>query len=94
MAVSLPPMNSSLFSSQRAVAIASRVFRCVYLVAFAACCASAAPTDDVYKFGPDSEPQPGVPQGKVTAWAKLPSEAYPGTVHDYCIYVPAQYDAR
>jgi enterochelin esterase family protein len=29
----------------------------------------------------------------VGEWAKLPSEAYPGTLHDYCIYVPAQYDA-
>lgn len=53
---------------------------------------SAAPTDDVYKLGPDSMPQPGVPQGKVTEWAKLPSQAYPGTLHDYCVYVPAQYD--
>src|SRR5688500_7063506 len=53
---------------------------------------SAAPTDDVYKLGPDSAPQPGVPQGKVSEWAQLPSEAYPGTLHDYCVYVPAQYD--
>lgn len=54
--------------------------------------ASAAPTDDVYHLGPDSAPQPGVPQGTVTEWAQLPSEAYPGTLHDYCVYVPAQYD--
>jgi enterochelin esterase-like enzyme len=55
--------------------------------------ATAAPTDDLYRLGPDSEPHPGVPQGKVGEWLKLPSEAYPGTLHDYCIYVPAQYDA-
>lgn len=55
--------------------------------------APAAPLDDVYKLGPDSMVQPGVPQGTVTAWARLPSEAYPGTLHDYCVYVPAQYDA-
>ncbi|MCX6953692.1 MAG: alpha/beta hydrolase-fold protein [Verrucomicrobia bacterium] len=54
--------------------------------------ASAAPLDDVYKLGPDSQVQPGVPQGRVTEWTKLPSEAYPGTLHDYCVYVPAQYD--
>ncbi|MEO7597989.1 MAG: alpha/beta hydrolase-fold protein [Opitutus sp.] len=53
---------------------------------------SAAPTDDVYKLGPDSEVQTDVPQGKVTDWAQLPSNAYPGTLHDYCVYVPAQYD--
>ncbi len=52
----------------------------------------AAPTDDVYVLGPDSEPHPGVPQGKVSEWAQLPSAAYPGTLHDYCVYVPAQYD--
>jgi enterochelin esterase family protein len=52
----------------------------------------AAPLDEVYKLGPDSMPQPGVPQGKVTPWVQLPSEAYPGTLHDYCVYVPAQYD--
>lgn len=54
--------------------------------------AIAAPTDDVYRLGPDSEQQPGVPQGKISEWAQLPSEAYPGTLHDYCVYVPAQYD--
>ncbi len=59
------------------------------LLATAVC---AAPTDDVYKLGPDSLVQPGVPQGTVTAWTQLPSEAYPGTLHDYCVYVPAQYD--
>ena len=52
----------------------------------------AAPTDDVYLLGPDSEAHPGVPQGKVTDWEKLPSNAYPGTLHDFCVYVPAQYN--
>jgi enterochelin esterase family protein len=28
----------------------------------------------------------------VTDWEKLPSQAYPGTLHDFCVYVPAQYD--
>lgn len=52
----------------------------------------AAETDETYLLGPDSAPQTGVPQGKVTEWEQLPSEAYPGTVHDFCVYVPAQYD--
>ena len=56
--------------------------------------AIAAPTDDVYKLGPDSLPQEGVPQGKVTEWVQLPSQAYPGTLHDYCVYVPAQYEGK
>ncbi len=54
--------------------------------------ALAAPTDDVYRLGPDSAQQEGVPEGKVGEWRQLPSEAYPGTLHDYCVYVPAQYD--
>ena len=54
----------------------------------------AASHDALYKLGPDSLPQEGVPQGKVTEWAQLPSEAYPGTLHDYCVYVPAQYDGK
>ncbi len=58
----------------------------------AASALTAAPADDVYRLGPDSEPHEGVPQGKVTDWEKLPSLAYPGTLHDFCVYVPAQYD--
>ena len=49
--------------------------------------------DEVYKLGPDSQVQPGVPTGTVTPWEQLPSQAYPGTLHDFCVYVPAQYKA-
>jgi enterochelin esterase family protein len=66
---------------------------CTFSLALAGA-AIAAPTDDVYKFGPDSLPQEGVPKGKVTEWEQLPSQAYPGTLHDYCVYVPAQYDGK
>lgn len=52
----------------------------------------APSVDALYHLGPDSEPQPGVPHGTVTPWEKLPSQAYPGTLHDFCVYVPAQYD--
>jgi predicted alpha/beta superfamily hydrolase len=54
----------------------------------------ADPLNDVYLLGPDSSPQAGVPQGNVTSWEKLPSAAYPGTLHDFCVYVPAQYDPK
>jgi predicted alpha/beta superfamily hydrolase len=67
----------------------------ISLIAWAACCAvrvPAASIDTIYLLGPDSEEHPGVPQGKVTGWETLPSEAYPGTLHDFCVYVPAQYD--
>jgi enterochelin esterase-like enzyme len=47
-----------------------------------------------YKFGPDSERQDGVPRGELI---KMPpftnSMIYPGTVRDWWIYVPKQYEA-
>lgn len=46
---------------------------------------------DAYALGPDSLEQPGVPQGKVTKY-QWRSEIFPGTVRDYYVYVPAQYD--
>jgi len=46
-----------------------------------------------YKYGPDSFRQPGVPQGKVSKHVWTTSSIYPGTVHDYWVYVPAQYKA-
>ncbi|HTU16887.1 MAG TPA: alpha/beta hydrolase-fold protein, partial [Gemmataceae bacterium] len=48
---------------------------------------------DDYKLGPDSQVHKDVPQGKVTkhSWT---SNIFPGTVRDYWIYVPAQYDGK
>ena len=45
-----------------------------------------------YPLGPDSQRQPRVPKGTVTQhqWT---SKIFPGTVRDYWVYVPAQYDA-
>ena len=57
--------------------------------------AHAAPQDDQYVLGPDSQVREGVPQGKVTqmpAWTN--SKIYPGTTRDWWIYVPAQYKAE
>jgi enterochelin esterase family protein len=53
-------------------------------------CLSAA---DDYRLGIDSQEQPGVPKGKVTkhTWT---STVFPGTVRDYWVYVPAQYDVH
>ncbi len=47
-----------------------------------------------YKYGPDSEPQAGVPQGTVTKMPPWKSEVFAGTVRDWWIYVPAQYDPQ
>ena len=45
-----------------------------------------------YKYGSDSQRQEGVPRGVVTKHVWDQSTVYPGTVRDYWIYVPAQYD--
>lgn len=56
------------------------------------CCFAIGLGAEEYVLGPDSQRQPGVPQGKVTKheWT---SKIYPGTVRDYWVYVPAQYKA-
>jgi enterochelin esterase family protein len=53
---------------------------------------SMAATAQEYKYGWDSERQPAVPKGTVTkhTWT---SKILPGTVRDYWVYVPAQYNA-
>jgi enterochelin esterase-like enzyme len=43
-------------------------------------------------FGPDSYPQPGAPQGKLTGPIEVPSTIYPGVKANFWFYVPAQWD--
>ena len=52
----------------------------------------APASDDVYKLGPDSMVQEGVPRGEVTKhhWQ---SKVFSGTERDYWVYVPKQYDS-
>src|SRR5258708_5108463 len=45
---------------------------------------------DDYTYGPDSSPQPDVPQGKVTGPTRWKSKVFDGTQRDYWVYVPAQ----
>ncbi len=52
---------------------------------------SVAAEED-YKVDPDSLPQMGVPKGQIKGPFKWNSNIFPGTVRDYWIYVPAQYD--
>jgi len=61
----------------------------IALLFLAALCASAVE----YTLGPDSQPQDGVPKGAVTRLVLPPGKYFPGTPHNYSIYVPAQYDA-
>jgi len=48
--------------------------------------------DTLYRLGPDSLEQAGVPKGEIHGPFTLPSAAYSGTQHTYWLYVPAQYD--
>ncbi|HWD91358.1 MAG TPA: alpha/beta hydrolase-fold protein [Verrucomicrobiae bacterium] len=54
--------------------------------------AAAAPTDDLYLLGPDSEVHEGTPHGKVIGPLTLASQVFTNTTRHYWIYVPAQYD--
>jgi gluconolactonase len=56
-------------------------------------CAATALAAENYTLGPDSQPQPGVLKGTVTKQILAPGKFYPGTPHNYAVYVPAQYDA-
>ncbi|MGD1104802.1 MAG: SMP-30/gluconolactonase/LRE family protein, partial [Terriglobia bacterium] len=60
------------------------------LVGLCTALAGFAGAGEEYPLGPDSQRQPGVPQGKVTQYIWT-SKIFPGTVRDYWVYVPAQY---
>jgi enterochelin esterase-like enzyme len=66
---------------------------CIAIIAATSGAAAlAAPTDDAYRLGPDSEPHEGVPQGKVVGPLTLASSVYPDSTRNYWVYVPSQYD--
>src|SRR5262245_42108426 len=54
--------------------------------------ASALAAQD-YALCPESQPQDGTPKVTVTKYVLAPGKFYPGTPHNYSVYVPAQYDA-
>jgi enterochelin esterase family protein len=66
-------------------------YLCVCLSLLAVCLSLNAADD--YKLGEDSMKHEGVPEGKVTkhSWT---SKIFEGTVRDYWVYVPAQYDDK
>jgi len=48
---------------------------------------------DDYPPGPDSKPQPNVPQGELIKFDFASSKIFPGTTREVTLYVPRQYDA-
>ncbi|MEM9588398.1 MAG: alpha/beta hydrolase-fold protein, partial [Planctomycetota bacterium] len=53
--------------------------------------ATVAHCQESYPVHPDTQPQAGVPEGKVLEFELAPSRVYPGTQRQVKIYVPAQY---
>jgi gluconolactonase len=49
---------------------------------------------DDYPLRPDSQPHDNIPHGKVEKFTFKESKLYPGSTHDYWVYIPAQYDAQ
>ena len=68
-----------------------RRLACLALL-LAAPCAALRAEDSDYKLGPDSMEKPDVPKGKVTKMPPWTSKIFEGTVRDWWVYVPAQYD--
>ncbi|HXQ80429.1 MAG TPA: SMP-30/gluconolactonase/LRE family protein [Opitutaceae bacterium] len=54
--------------------------------------AAASAQQDNYAPGPDSAPQPGVPQGELIKFEFAQSRIFPGTRRQVTVYVPRQYD--
>src|ERR1700722_14501312 len=64
------------------------MFRSLFFLLAFSCLAGAI---DDYKLGLDSQPQ-DVPHGEVRKAFFEHSRIFPGTVRDYWVYVPKQYD--
>ena len=72
-------------------------FLCVFYLIVTAVCADTVSAQlpavvEDYPIHPDSLQKPGVPEGVVTQGTSKGSKLFPGTVRDYWIYVPKQYD--
>ena len=65
--------------------------RATWTAVFLAAAGGITLAADDYTLGPDSFPKDGVPTGKITKFAWKESKAFPGTVRDCWVYVPAQY---
>jgi enterochelin esterase family protein len=72
--------------------ILSDVVRAVLLLGVLSSAAALRAADD-YTLGPDSQPQPDVPKGKIIGPLPFKSTIFGNTARQYWVYVPAQYDA-
>src|SRR5262245_37092542 len=77
-------MRTKSFSLQNDVRITFLILLCIMF---------RTQAEEDYRPHPDSQPQEGVPKGTVEKFSFSDSKIFPGTVHDYWVYVPAQYEA-
>lgn len=70
-----------------------RLFSVVVLATATLCPTLVVRAADDYVPGPDSQVQEGVPRGRVEKASFTSTNLFPGTLRDYWVYVPAQYDA-
>lgn len=68
----------------------TKIAGCVLLMALVVAASYAA--EEKYPVLPDSQRQEGVPQGKVIKQEPWKSKIFEGTIRDWWLYVPAQYD--
>ena len=69
-----------------------RILLSAVAVLFVVCGGSVIAQDEKYPVHPDSQPQAGVPTGEVLGPFTWKSRIFPGTVREYGLYVPKQYD--
>ncbi|MFK7738404.1 MAG: alpha/beta hydrolase-fold protein [Pirellulaceae bacterium] len=71
-------------------------FRFLACLLSVACLATSSvfSQDEEYPVPEEATRRDGVPEGEVVGPFELKSEVYPGTVRNYWVYVPAQYDAE
>lgn len=88
-------MSTMLRGKQRVCAVA------VIILLFSSMLFGQTPTglktqspDDQYVLGPDSQPQAGIPEGKVMEFTLADSKTFPGFEHKWWLYIPAQYDGK
>ena len=55
---------------------------------------SGARAEESYPVSPDSKPQDGVPKGEIKGPFQWKSKIFPGTMREYAVYVPSQYEAK
>ena len=82
-------MFDTIISSMRVLAAATSLT--LVMLGSAPAAQDAPNPDTLYRLGPDSLEQEGVPKGDIRGPFTLPSAVYPGTQHTYWVYVPAQY---